>query len=222
MDVLSLNSPQAVAILADPVRRRVYDAVAQGGEAQSRDAVARTVGVPRSTAVFHLDKLVESGLLTVEYRRLSGRTGPGAGRPSKLYRASDVEVAASVPERHYELAGELLASAAERADRERTPMKVAVATQARELGRSIGRDSHGLEEALAACGYDPQPDGHGGVVLCNCPFHALAGRHTDLVCNANLSLVGGIVEGADDPRTAHLVPNAGHCCVEIRARADAE
>lgn len=217
MDVISRNSLRAVAVLADPVRRQIYDIVAQAADAMSRDAVARASGVPRSTAVFHLDRLVESGLLSVEYRRLSGRTGPGAGRPSKLYRATDTEVAASVPERHYELAGELLASAAERADRERTPMKDAVAAQARELGAAIGRDSRGLEAALTACGYDPQSDGHGGVVLCNCPFHALVERHTDLVCNANLSLVGGIVEGADDPRTAHLIPHAGHCCVEIHA-----
>ena len=54
-----------------------------------RDQAAQGVGVPTHTAKFHLDRLVDEGLLEVEFRRLSGRTGPGSGRPAKLYRRSD-------------------------------------------------------------------------------------------------------------------------------------
>ena len=216
MSVIADNHAAGIAALADPVRRRIYDAVAAAGDAIGRDAAAAAADVPRSTAAFHLDRLVEAGLLEVEYRRLSGRTGPGAGRPAKLYRATATEIAASIPERHYELAGELFAAAAERADRDGIPVREAVAAQAHDLGRAIAADSGSVEAALDACGYDPQPDGHGGVVLCNCPFHALAGRHTELVCGANLSIVQGMIDGADDPRTPHLVPRDGHCCVEVR------
>jgi predicted ArsR family transcriptional regulator len=67
-----------------------------------------TVGLPRATAAFHLDRLVEEDLLDVSYQR---RTGPGAGRPAKLYRRSPHQVAVSLPQRRYDLAGQLLSSA---------------------------------------------------------------------------------------------------------------
>jgi len=221
MGVISGNRAAALGALGDPVRRRVYDVVAREQDAVGRDAAAAAAGLPRSTAAFHLDRLVEAGLLSVEYRRLSGRTGPGAGRPAKLYRATDRELVGSIPERHYELAGELLAAAAERADRDEIPMREAVPAQARELGSRIGAECATLEAALTACGYDPAADERGGVLLKNCPFHALAARHTDLVCGANLALVQGIVEGAKDARTPHLIPREGHCCVELRRADDA-
>ncbi|UUT35012.1 helix-turn-helix domain-containing protein [Microbacterium elymi] len=136
MSVLSGNRADALGALGDPMRRRVYDVVARAHDAVGRDAAAAAAGIPRSTVAFHLDRLVEAGLLTVEYRRLSGRSGPGAGRPAKLYRAVAGELVGSIPERHYEVAGDLLASAAERADRDGVPMRDAVTAQAHELGAS--------------------------------------------------------------------------------------
>ncbi|GAA3760165.1 helix-turn-helix domain-containing protein [Microbacterium kribbense] len=218
MNVIADNRAAALAALADPVRRRIYDVVVHSADAVGRDAAAAAAAVPRSTAAFHLDRLVDAGLLEVEYRRLSGRTGPGAGRPAKLYHATVSEVIGSFPERHYEIAGELLASAAERADRDGTSMSAAVATEARELGESIGRESPSVEEALTACGYEPRSNGCGGVMLGNCPFHALATRHTELVCTANLALVRGMMAGVGDSRAPQLIPRDGHCCVEIRAQ----
>src|SRR5215210_5224917 len=101
----------AVAALAEPTRRRLYEHVVRSPHALSRDDVAGATGVPRPTAAFHLDRLVADGLLDVHYERRTGRTGPGAGRPAKLYRRSDASVTVSLPERRYDLAGELLASA---------------------------------------------------------------------------------------------------------------
>src|SRR3954471_21928924 len=106
----------AVAALDEPTRRRLYEYVVRRPAPVSRDDVASALAVPRATVAFHLDRLVEEQLLVVEYVRRSGRTGPGAGRPAKLYRRSDRQVSVSVPERHYELAGGLLASAIEEAD----------------------------------------------------------------------------------------------------------
>src|SRR3978361_2223148 len=102
-----------VSALADPVRRSLYQFVVRRPEPVSRDQAAAGLALPRHTAKFHLDRLVEEGLLATEFRRLSGRRGPGAGRPAKLYRRSDRQVAVSLPERHYDVAGRVLARAVE-------------------------------------------------------------------------------------------------------------
>src|ERR671939_1756313 len=103
----------AVGALDDPARRALLELVTARGAPVSRDEAAQALGLSRRATAFHLDRLAEAGLLAVEFRRLTGRTGPGAGRPAKLYRRADDEVSVSVPERHYDLAGELLAGAVE-------------------------------------------------------------------------------------------------------------
>src|SRR5262245_40865761 len=101
----------SLAALDEPVRRRLYlYVVGQEGEL-SRDDVARGTRTQRSLVAFHLDKLVEAGLLEATFRRLSGRSGPGAGRPSKLYRRASSRFEVSVPPRRYELAAHVLAQA---------------------------------------------------------------------------------------------------------------
>src|SRR6476619_5878053 len=107
----------AVAALAEPTRRRLYEHVVRQAQAVSRDEAAAATDVPRATAAFHLDRLVDDGLLEVQFERRSGRTGPGAGRPAKLYRRAECTVSVSLPERRYDLAGELLAAAVVEADR---------------------------------------------------------------------------------------------------------
>lgn len=209
------NRIGAIAALDDPVRRRLYRLAAE--RPLGRDEAAEAAGIPRSTAAFHLDRLAEAGLVTVSYRRLSGRSGPGAGRPSKLYSAAEADVVGSVPERHYELAGGLLAAAIERADAEGIPVREALADHAYATGAEIGAANAPLGSALELCGYEPAEDGEGGVLLENCPFHALATVHTDLVCGANVAFVRGLAEGAGDPREAVLTPRQGHCCVTLRS-----
>src|SRR4051812_41823244 len=111
MDDARTAQVTAVAALAEPTRRRLYEFVPRSPSPVSRDDVAGATSVPRATTAFHLDRLVADRLLDVHYERLSGRTGPGAGRPAKLYRRAESSVAVSLPERHYDLAGELLAAA---------------------------------------------------------------------------------------------------------------
>src|SRR6478609_7547390 len=94
----------AIAALDQPLRRDLYRLLAASDDWTSRDAAAAALAVPRSVAAFHLDKLAEAGVVEVRYERTSGRTGPGAGRPSKLYRVGRDELAVSVPERRYDLA----------------------------------------------------------------------------------------------------------------------
>src|SRR6478672_12382166 len=106
-----------VAALAEEVRRDLYRYVVAQPEPVSRDQAAGGVGVPRHTAKFHLDRLVEEGLLETDFKRTTGRDGPGAGRPSKRYRRSARQVSVDVPERRYELAGRLMARAIDEAGR---------------------------------------------------------------------------------------------------------
>ena len=214
---LARNRITAIAALGDDTRRALFGFVARAPEPVGRDETAAALELPRSTAAFHLDRLVEAGLLITEHRRLSGRSGPGAGRPAKLYAVAPGEIVASAPERHYELAGELLAAAAETADRDGIPVRKALAAEAHAMGRRIGASTGSLDSALTACGYEPQSDDFGGVTLENCPFHALATRHTDLVCTANLRLVEGMIEGCHDPRVPVLMPDPPRCCVAVLA-----
>ncbi|MGW5721061.1 helix-turn-helix transcriptional regulator [Amycolatopsis sp. NPDC003865] len=203
----------AVAALDEPTRRRLYEYVVRRPRPVSRDDVAAALAVPRATVAFHLDRLVEEQLLTVEYERRSGRTGPGAGRPAKLYRRSDRQVSVSVPERHYELAGELLASAIEEADETGGPAREILGRRAREHGAGLAVPD--VVAALEEHGFEPRSEGD-GVLLGNCPFQRLARAHPRLVCEMNLGLVEGLLDGAGERRLrARLDPRAGFCCVRL-------
>src|SRR5436190_6157619 len=125
-----------IGALAEPVRRRLYEYVAAQPDAVSREQAADGVDVPLHTAKFHLDRLVEEGLLETEFRRLTGRTGPGAGRPAKLYRRASRELALSLPEPRYDLAGEILAEGVERALGRADTVQAALRTVATERGRA--------------------------------------------------------------------------------------
>ncbi len=139
-DTLSdLDPIQVAAVLAEPTRRGLYDIVVARREATGRDEAAAALGISRELAAFHLDRLVDAGLLRTEYRRLTGRTGPGAGRPAKLYRRAGGGIEFSLPQRHYERAAELMATALDRLGAA-TGLD-AVARIARERGRALGADA---------------------------------------------------------------------------------
>jgi predicted ArsR family transcriptional regulator len=218
-----------VSALAEPARRALYLHVAAQPEPVSRDQAAEGVGLPRHTVKFHLDKLVEEGLLDVEFRRLSGRRGPGAGRPTKLYRRSAREVAVTLPPRHYDLAGRILADAVEAATRDGAPVLDAVHRAAAEYGRRLAADEQlpdrsptaspldDIAATLAGHGYEPRAH-DGGLELANCPFHALARDHTALVCGMNLHLIRAMLGELGHPDVeARLDPAPDRCCVTLTA-----
>jgi predicted ArsR family transcriptional regulator len=215
----------AVAALDEPTRRQLYEYVVRQTAAVSRDEVAAALQIPRPTVAFHLDRLVEQGLLDVTYHRRTGRSGPGAGRPAKLYRRSPRDVAVSLPDRRYDLAGHLLAAAIEEADHSAQPPRAVLYRRAYQLGEQIGhatraaRDAEPTIEAvlgaLEAHGFEPRIDGD-QVLLANCPFHTLARQHTELVCGMNLSLLKGLLRGLGHSRlSAHLDPAPDRCCVRL-------
>lgn len=233
-DLASLSS------LDDPVRRRLYEVVTRQAGPVGRDEAASAAGIGRALAAYHLDKLVESGLLTASYQRPAGRSGPGAGRPAKLYARSEREFAVAVPPREYELAAWLLVQVVESdpSGRSRAALREAAHRLGTELGSAFrpevadpeaaaansgrqkradrGVSRRDVRGVLAQQGYEPSR-GHDGVIrLRNCPFHQLAERNRDLVCGMNLALVEGLVAGlgADGWRPL-LDPRPGHCCVAI-------
>ncbi|HET7028976.1 MAG TPA: hypothetical protein VFI34_00570 [Candidatus Limnocylindrales bacterium] len=210
------NPIEQVAALAEPMRRRLYELVARSGDAVDRDSAAAALGIGRSLAAFHLDRLVGAGLLDVVFRRRSGRTGPGAGRPAKFYvRPVDREVAVQLPERSYDVAADLLAQGVER-DR---AAREAVLEAARERGvalagaasTSSGGDLIGLLERE---GYEPFVDDDGVIRLRNCPFHVLAASHRELTCAMNHAMLDGAAsEIREAGYRAVAQPREGRCCV---------
>jgi predicted ArsR family transcriptional regulator len=219
---------RTVALLDEPARRALYDVVVGAGRPVSRDEAAAAADVTRALAAFHLDKLAGAGLLDVEYRRLSGRAGPGAGRPSKLYRRGSRDVGVSLPERDYVVPAQLLATAMERLTGPTPPD--ALLSAAHDLGHGIGvaaRQRSGsrpsrrrlraaLKETLEVRSYAPAETPSGEIRMQNCPFHALVEDHRDLVCSMNLALAEGILDGLGETSLeARLDPEPGRCCVAI-------
>ena len=211
----------AVASLDEPTRRRIYDHVRSHPDPVSRDDVADTLGVGRRTAAFHLDRLAEEGLLTVSFARRGGRSGPGAGRPAKFYQRSARVVSVSLPPREYDLAGRLLAGALVEAEQSGKPPRGVLDRRARELGRVLAGERSGEGDAgtlmtlLEKHGYEPRAES-GDVVLSNCPFHAMAQEHTELICGMNLHLLEGVLDGLDAPGLhARLDPGPYRCCVRL-------
>jgi predicted ArsR family transcriptional regulator len=208
----------AIGALDDPSRRALYDLVAGSPTPVSRDDAARATGLSRGTAAFHLDRLAADGLLSVEFRRLTGRTGPGSGRPAKLYRRAADEISVSLPERRYDLAADLLAEAVDRAEARGEPVSAVLPDVAREAGHALGERVGSFDRALQECGFEPRGDAEGGFELANCPFHRLVDRHTSLVCGLNLALLEGVLGGAGESRFAvRLDPAPGRCCVRAVA-----
>lgn len=210
-----MDRVSAVSALDEPIRRALFDHVRRSGSPVSRDEAAAAFGVARSTAAFHLDRLVDEGLLAVEFKRLTGRSGPGAGRPSKLYTRAAGEIAVMVPERRYEFAAALLVSAVEESTRTGEPVGDALRRVVRDTGRELGSAAGSLEKVLDEHGFEPRAEGD-SIVLANCPFHRLAQQHAETVCNLNLELLRGVAAGASDREHAVVLdPGAGRCCVRV-------
>jgi predicted ArsR family transcriptional regulator len=215
----------AIAGLQDPVRAAVFAYAVAADDDVTRDQAAAAVGITRRAAAFHLDHLARDGWLDTSFRRLSGRSGPGAGRPSKLYRRSSRRIDVSIPARNYELMARLLMAAAV-ADGESFEARTGLAAYdfGRQLGESApiragGRSSvagrqRALESELDELGFEPFVDEQGTVRLRNCPFHELAREDSGHVCGMNLALMQGVADGLGvDAATASLEPSEGYCCV---------
>ena len=223
-----------VAALADPIRRELYLYVSGQTAPVSRDQASDALGIARHTAKFHLDKLAEEGLLDISFKRFSERRGPGAGRPTKLYARSSRQLSVILPERRYDLAGQLLAGAIENAPARGSSPTDALKAVAADWGRDVADQARAAagprpsSERLLGCtcqvlaenGYEPQRT-DGRVVLRNCPFHALAQEHTDLICGMNLAILDAVTERLQETGlAARLQPSPDRCCVVLESTDD--
>jgi predicted ArsR family transcriptional regulator len=219
-DVVSLGS------LADPSRRALYEFVSRQSEPTGRDEAAAAAGLGRALAAYHLDRMVEDGLLEVSFARRTGRTGPGAGRPAKLYRRAAREFRVNLPPRDYEVAARIFAGAVEREPTGRAKAALQKSAQAfggeiaaevdrRALRRSESRWRAVLEDVLAERGYEPFHDEDGAIRLRNCPFDSLADAHREVVCSMNLALLEQAAASPKNTVKAVLDPRPGLCCVAL-------
>ncbi|HEV3364622.1 MAG TPA: transcriptional regulator [Acidimicrobiia bacterium] len=219
-DVTSIGS------LGDPTRRALYEFVTRQAEPCGRDEAAAAAGVGRTLAAYHLDRMVEDGLLEVSFARRTGRSGPGAGRPAKLYRRAAREFNIHLPPRDYELAARIFADALDseptgrakgalQESAESFGCEVAAEVERRAAGRSEARRLAVLEEVLAERGYEPFHDDDGVIRLRNCPFDRLADAHRQMVCGMNLALLEQAAASPKGTIKAVLDPRPGLCCVAL-------
>lgn len=215
-----------VAALGDPTRRSAFFHVRASTEPQSKDHVAAALGIDRRLAGFHLDKLVDQGFLRAEFRRRTGRTGPGAGRPAKLYSTAETEVHVDLPERRYDVLASLLLKVA--ADESGAPTSEVIERVGFEFGLQVGlaeaaagarSPSEAAQTAarevagiLSRLGFAATTDGGGGITACACPFEDLAFRDPERICGLDRAIWRGIL--------AAFVPTARLTTTTTRALGD--
>jgi len=217
---------EAAAALADPLRRALYRYVCAADGEVGRDEAAQAVGMGRHRVASQLDRLAEAGLLQVSFRRLSGRSGPGAGRPAKLYRASELQIDISMPPQRYDVAADVFAGALEAADVPQAAVDGAAWAFGHTLGEEArsaggGRNSHrrsvaALEALADHYGFQPAIAGR-RMALTNCPFRSLVENRGQIVCRMNLSLFRGMLAGLGGGMEASTsaAPEGRGCCVTV-------
>lgn len=216
----------AVALLAEPARLELYRYVRAQDQPVGRAEAAQAVGISVKLAAFHLDRLVEAEMLDFGYERLSGRAGPGAGRPAKVYTLSAQRFAVSLPQTGYSLAASIMATALSGSDRgsagQAAVQQVAgsvgqrLGLEVRRGARTKGTRRRALLRSLEQLGYEPERNGS-DVSLRNCIFADLALEHRELICGMNGALVRGMVEGVDLPdlRVERQPFGPSCCCARI-------
>jgi predicted ArsR family transcriptional regulator len=142
----------ALAGIAQPELREIVLFARARTQPVSADDVAAHFGIHRSVARGRLERLAAAGLLEASFERRTGRSGPGAGRPAKVYGVPPETAALEFPQRHYEqLVGHLVAALP---DDEREQALTRVGDEfARDLAESVqlGRANDVRTAAERAC-----------------------------------------------------------------------
>ncbi len=224
---------QSVSVLGEESRRRMFAFIRRAGRPVTRDEAAASVGISRKLAAFHLDKLVDAGLLRARYGT------PGAvrrvGRQPKVYEPTDAQITVSIPERRHQLLADLLLEAVLAQSAGGSAAEAAV-TAAGRRGRRLGESERetgrpgrlGAERGLTLCeqmleayGFEPVRENPTEVRLRNCPFHPLAAKAPDLVCGMNHAFLANYLQGLEVSGVeAVLAPTPGECCVQLRPASD--
>jgi predicted ArsR family transcriptional regulator len=229
---IASRSIRAAAALDGELSWRIYAFIRERRQAVTRRDVAEAVGISRTLAAFHHEKLLTRGLLRAHYARPAGRGGPGAGRPAKYYEPSDEEIQVSIPQRRYDVVGRLfIAAIHDQAQGE--GVRDAALRVARERGVEAGsemgsraglqrpdpeRTLRAVEQALEPYGFEPYRAAPDRVALGNCPFRVLATEAPELVCDMNRSFLEGVIRGlGNETVQAVLESRPADCCVSVRS-----
>ncbi|MFH7341158.1 helix-turn-helix transcriptional regulator [Streptomyces sp. KHY 26] len=218
----------SVSVLSEDSRRRMFAFIRRAGHAVTRDEAAANVGISRKLAAFHLDKLVDAGLLRARYETPGGIRK--VGRRPKVYEPTDAQITVSIPDRRHELLADLLLEAVLTEGADENAVQSAMRTagrRGRQLGEAAREETRpgrlGPERGLTACeallemyGYEPVREAPTRLRLRNCPFHPLAVKAPDLVCGMNQAFLGGYLTGLEvNGIQAVLAPEPGECCVRL-------
>ena len=224
---------RAVAALDDELRRGMYAFIRKARRPVTREEAAASVGISRKLAAFHLDKLVEVGLLRAGCRTAGGIRK--VGRAPKVYELGEADVQFAIPPRHHDVLADILLGAVltegEGENARQAAIRVAgqrgeeLGTAERDRSRpgrlGVERALTLMEGVLARHGFEPSREAPACVRLRNCPFHPLAAKAPDLVCGINHAFIAGFLTGLEARSvSAVLSPSAGECCVELRSAGD--
>ncbi|MBO4270714.1 helix-turn-helix domain-containing protein [Microbispora triticiradicis] len=220
----------AVAALDDVLRRGLYAYIRRARRPVTRDEAAASVGISRKLAAFHLDKLVDAGLLRARYEPVGGIRK--VGRTPKVYEPAETDIRVTIPERRHEVLAGILMDAV-LAEGEGESARQSAIRVAGRRGEELGASERarakpgrlGAERALTLIegllsrhGFEPSRESSTCVRLRNCPFHPLAARAPELVCGINHAFLDGVLTGLEAAKVqAVLVPRPGECCVELRS-----
>ncbi|GGW68904.1 ArsR family transcriptional regulator [Streptomyces lucensis JCM 4490] len=218
----------SVSVLSEDSRRRMFAFIRRARRAVTRDEAAASVGISRKLAAFHLDKLVDAGLLRARYETPGGIRK--VGRQPKVYEPTDAQITVSIPDRRHELLADLLLDAVLTQGADENAAQAAMRSAGRR-GRQLGEAARdrtrpgrlGPERGLTVCerlldqfGYEPVRESPTELRLRNCPFHPLAAKATELVCGMNQSFLAGYLQGLEVGGVrAVLAPEPGECCVRL-------
>jgi predicted ArsR family transcriptional regulator len=229
-DAFGLPAIKAVAALGDDLRRGMYAFARAARRPVTREEAAAAVGISRKLAAFHLDRLVDAGLLRFRYEPVGGVRK--VGRTPKVYEPTDVDVQVAIPVRRHEVLADILVDAV-LTEGDGESARAAAVRVAHQRGSELGAAERertrpgrlGAERALTVAesllgryGFEPSRAAPTCVRLRNCPFHPIAGKAPELVCGINHAFLSGVLTGLQAATVqAVLAPTAGECCVELRA-----
>jgi predicted ArsR family transcriptional regulator len=212
-DEFSAAVSAVTSAFGDPTRRDIYLFVRSAKEGVTAAEVAERFDLHPNVARHHLEKLSAGGYLTVELARHET-----AGRPSKRYRAGELDTSLNFPPRRDDLLATLLARSLEMLDDD------AAAAMAEEVGYEYGlaiaarmspeADATGsaaltghrsvraalatVADALTAHGFAAHAEASGGrleIVAEQCPFGDAAKKYPHVVCSVDRGMIRGMLAG---------------------------
>ena len=213
--------------LGDPALRSTVLLVRAAPKPLTADDVAEQLDISRSVARWRLERLVDAGLVAVEFERRNGRSGPGAGRPAKTYAAAPETSAVEFPPRRYEaLVGRLLDALPQRGrakqlDRVGYAFGLELGEAARlrpgsTVRASVERLCRGLGRLGFQAAVESVADDEAVIVSATCPLRPVVVSDTEARA-LDAGMWRGLVAAAAGPTAAAGARCTTHNCLDARA-----